>query len=69
MKISTEFNKKINLPMRSLLGCGGAIAKRSVGIAVWGVGCDSEALRRNRCLGMWECDSVRGSVPEGTSAP
>jgi len=21
-----------------------------------GVVCDSEALRRNRCLGMWECD-------------
>jgi hypothetical protein len=65
---------------------GNAIAKRSVGIAVWGFGgcaiavlgvwgcdrfwgvgvrslfgvlrgCDSEALRRNRCLGCWECDS------------
>ena len=59
MKISTEFNKKINLPMRSLLGCGdgdaiafgsvgSAIAKRSVGIAFGMWEYDSEALRRKR---------------------
>jgi hypothetical protein len=43
MKISTEFNKKINLPMRSLLGCGGAIA--------FAVASRRElALRRNRCF-------------------
>jgi hypothetical protein len=42
----------------AVLGFGSAIAKRSVGIAFWRFGgCDSEALRRNRLLRMWECDS------------
>ena len=38
------------------MGCGSAIAKRSVGIAFGGCWeCDSEALRRNR---VWGCGSA-----------
>ena len=39
---------------------GDAIAKRSVGIAFGMWGCDSEALRRNRCLGCEGCDRFLG---------
>ncbi|MFM7364517.1 MAG: hypothetical protein ACKO11_08485 [Cuspidothrix sp.] len=38
-----------------------AIAKRSVGIAVWDVGVRSFKIRVvcDRCLGMWECDRLK----------
>jgi hypothetical protein len=46
----------------AVLGCGSAIAKSDLGIAFGEWGCDSEALRRNRCFRGVGMRSLLGDV-------
>jgi hypothetical protein len=46
----------------AVLGCGSAIAKSDLGIAFGEWGCDSEALRRNRCFRGVGVRSLLGDV-------